>query len=151
MDNIVLTDDLFVKASDDEKASVQVMREPVTYWKDAWRRFKRNKIAMVSAIFIIIIALASILVPVFSSFQYDQQIRGSEYMMPFQSFSHPLGTDNFGRDMLVRLMIGARISLAVGVLASIMVVLIGVIYGTVSGYFGGFIDTIMMRIVDIIY
>jgi len=144
-------DNLFVKASDEERAGVQLMREPVSYWQDAWRRFKKNKIAMISAIFIIIITLSAIFLPIFSQFKYDQQIRGLEYLEPFKSLTHPLGTDNFGRDMLIRLMYGARISLAIGVVASIMIVFIGVIYGTVAGYIGGAIDNFMMRIVDIIY
>lgn len=150
-DNLNIPIELFEKATDEEKNDVYKMREPVTFWQDAWRRFKTNKIAMVCAIFIIFITLLAILGPIFSSFQYDQQIRGSEYLEPFKSFTHPLGTDNFGRDMFVRLMYGARISLAIGVVASFMVVIIGILYGTISGYFGGVVDSVMMRIVDIIY
>ncbi len=150
-ENIQISDDLFIKASEEERAGIQVMREPVTFWQDAWRRFKKNKLAVVSAVFIIAIIFLAVFGPLCSSYKYDQQIRGSEYLLPFHSFAHPLGTDNFGRDMFVRLMYGARISLAIGVVASFMVVIIGVIYGTISAYFGGKVDTIMMRIVDIIY
>lgn len=142
---------LFVPATKEEREGIQHMREPVSFGQDAWRRFKRNKLALISAGFIIFIILFVIIGPLFSPYKMDQQIQGSEYIPPFQNMTHPLGTDSLGRDEFVRLMFGARISLAIGVVASIMVVIIGVIYGAIAGYFGGWVDTIMMRIVDIIY
>jgi oligopeptide transport system permease protein len=142
---------LFTTATEQEKQSIQTMREPKTYWQDAFERFKKNKVAVVSAIFIIIIAAFAIIGPFLSHFQFDEQIKGSEYIMPFQGWQHPFGTDSLGRDNFVRLMVGARISLSIGVLASIMVVIVGCIYGAVAGFFGGWVDSIMMRIVDILY
>jgi oligopeptide transport system permease protein len=144
-------DSLFIVASEQEKQSIQTMREPKTYWQDAFERFKKNKVAVVSAIFIIVILAFAILGPFFSQFGFSQQIKGSEYIPPFQGWQHPLGTDSLGRDNFVRLMVGARISLSIGALASIMVVIVGCIYGAIAGFFGGWVDSIMMRIVDILY
>lgn len=142
---------LFVTASEQEKQRIQIIAEPKTYWQDAFERFKKNKVAVISAIFIIVMAAFAILGPIFSSFQFDQQIKGSEYILPFQNWQHPLGTDTLGRDNFVRLMVGSRISLSIGVLASFMVVIVGCIYGAISGFFGGWIDSLMMRIVDVLY
>lgn len=150
MEHTEIRDDLFVPATKEEREGVQTMREPTPYWRDVVRRFAKNKLAVVFFWFIIVIALLAIFGPVLSPYKFDQQIPGSEYLRPFQNATHPLGTDNFGRDEFVRLMFGARISLAIGVVASLMVIIIGVIYGAVSGFFGGWVDAIMMRIVEII-
>lgn len=150
MESAKISDELFVPASKEEREGVQHMREPSSFWQDAVKRFKSNKVAVVSFWFIIFIIIAAIVIPLISPWQYDQQSKGSELIAPFIDWSHPLGTDSFGRDELVRIMIGARISLAIGVIASIMVVIIGVIYGAISGYFGGWCDNIMMRLIEII-
>lgn len=142
---------LFVPATKEERSGIQNMRPPVTFWQDAYRRFIKNKVAVVSAFFIVFILLFAFIGPLFVPYRYDQQIAGSEYIFPFTNFSHPLGTDSLGRDMLVRLMYGCRISISIGIVATLMVVIIGVIYGAISGFFGGWVDTIMMRVVDIIY
>lgn len=145
-----ISDELFVPASKEEREGVQSMREPSSYWHDVYKRFTKNKVAVVSFWFIVVIILLAIIGPMISPFRYDQQVQGSEFIRPFKNWSHPLGTDSLGRDEFVRLMFGARISLAIGIVASFMVVIIGVIYGAISGYFGGWTDAIMMRIVEII-
>jgi oligopeptide transport system permease protein len=105
------------------------------------------------------------IVPSFYPYTYEQQIRGSENLAPMQYsqqelelkaegvsvFPHFLGTDSLGRDTMIRLMMGSRVSLLVGIVASILVLLIGSTYGAIAGYFGGKVDLIMMRLVDIIY
>lgn len=150
MDSAKISKDLFVPATKEEREGVQVMREPSSFWQDAYKRFKKNKVAVVSFYLIILVILLAIFIPIISPYAFDQQIKGSEFIRPFTDWSHPLGTDSFGRDLLVRIMIGARISLAIAVIASFMVVIIGVIYGSIAGYFGGWVDTIMMRIIEII-
>lgn len=139
---------LFEKASEKDKQSAEIMRESVTYWKDAVRRFKKNKVALVSIIIIAIISVMSIVIPMTSEFHYAQINKGYENRTP--SFEHPFGTDTLGRDLLVRCMMGARISLLIGIISASIVVFIGIVYGAISGYFGGIVDIIMMRIVEII-
>jgi len=155
----------FLPANQDEKQSLVVMRESVSFWRDGIRRFKKNKIAMTSLFIIIIVLLFAFVLPYFYPYSYEQQIRGSENLAPMQYsqqelelkaagekvFPHILGTDSLGRDTMVRLMYGSRISLLVGIVASFLVLLIGSLYGTIAAYFGGKVDLIMMRIVDIIY
>ncbi len=155
----------FLPASADEKKELIVMRESTTFWKDAMQRLRKNKVAMIAFGVIILVMIFAFIVPNFYPYHYDQQIRGSEDLRPMQYsdmelksiasgksvFPHVFGTDSFGRDIGIRVMIGARISLLVGLIASLLVLLIGSIYGAVAGYFGGKVDMIMMRIVDIIY
>lgn len=155
----------FLPAGNEEKQSLVVMRESVGFWKDGVRRFKKNKVAMVSLFVIILIMLFAFAAPSFYPYSYEQQIRGSEALDPFEYsteelalkesgesvFPHFLGTDNHGRDIMVRLMMGSRISLLVGIVASLLVFLIGSLYGSISGFLGGKVDIAMMQIVDIIY
>jgi len=157
--------DDFLPATDAEKQSLVQMRPSVSFWKDAIRRLRKNNIAMVSLAIILFIMVFSFIVPSFYPYKYDQQIQGSEYLKPMthsvqeqaridsgeKVFPHVLGTDNLGRDYAVRVMVGSRISLLVGLIASAIILVIGSIFGAVSGFFGGWTDLIMMRIVDIIY
>jgi len=136
-------------ATPEEKEQLFIMRESVTYWKDASRRFRKNKVAVAALIVIVLVVLFAFAGPLMSSYTYDQQLRDFRNAGP--SLEHPFGTDIHGRDMLVRCMIGARISLAIGVFCTILVVTIGTVYGSISGYAGGVVDNIMMRIVEILY
>lgn len=147
--NQILDNKLFLPATDEEKAMAEIMRPSVGYWKDAWTRLKKNNIAMGSLIVISIIILAAILGPLISPYTYDQINKGSENLTP--NLQHIFGTDSLGRDLFTRTMIGARISLSVGVVAAVMISIIGILYGAISGFLGGWTDTIMMRIVDIVY
>lgn len=151
LDQTAVSAEMFVPASREEQQGVQSMREPVSYWTDAFRRFRKNKVAVVSAYFLVFITLFAIIGPFFAKYSYSTQTAGSENIAPFVNWDHPFGTDGLGRDLYVRLLIGARISLAIGIITSIIVVIIGVLYGTISAYFGGVVDTIMMRIVDVLY
>ena len=163
-DYVVNPDD-FLPASDEEKQSLVIMRESVSFWKDGMRRLKKNKIAMTSLVVIIIIMIFSFVVPSFYPYSYEEQIRGSEHLSPFKYseqeqeridngekvFPHVLGTDKLGRDYAIRVMMGSRISLTVGLVAAVIILVIGSVFGSVAAFFGGWVDILMMRIVDIIY
>ena len=166
------TDD-FVPASAEEKAQQEVMGESVSFFKDGLRRLMRNKLAMGSIIVLLVMVVAVVILPMIIPYGYDEIIRvdGSRdrhitNLAPFQYsereleymaetgeklFPHVMGTDSLGRDYFVRVLIGTRVSLAVGLVASIMVLIIGLLYGSISAWCGGVVDMIMMRIVDIIY
>lgn len=150
MNNLeILTKDLFLPATDEEKATVEIMRPSISYWRDAWNRLKTNKIATGALVVIILVFLAAIFGPMLSPYKYSQINEGSENLKPCAKFI--FGTDSLGRDLFTRTMIGARISLAVGLVAALMISIIGVIFGAVSGFFGGWVDNVMMRIVDVVY
>jgi len=155
----------FLPASDAEKERLTVMQRSVGFWKDGVRRLKKNKISMISLVVIILIFFLSFIVPGIYPYSYEHQIRGSENLAPMQYsqtemnametgehvFPHILGTDNLGRDYAIRVMMGSRVSLMVGLIASGIILFIGSLYGSVAGFFGGWVDMIMMRIVDMIY
>ena len=112
-------------------------------------RLKKNRAAMAGLSIIIIISLLAILGPLLSPYSYSDQSLTDANQPP--SASHWFGTDNLGRDLATRVCYGARISLSIGIVASLINLGIGVLYGGISGYFGGRIDSVMMRIVDILY
>ena len=156
---------LFEPATDEEKAQQVTMRESVSFMRDSLRRLRRNHIAMISFWVIIVIALVAFIVPIFYPYTYTKQDVTAQNLFPFQYsakeqmkidkgqsvFPHIMGTDALGRDYAIRVIYGTRISLIVGIFSALIVVVIGIIYGSISGYFGGRVDMIMMRIVDIIY
>lgn len=252
-------DEAFEKASGQEKEDFIQDRKSVSYWADAWRRLRRNKVAMVAAVVLLLIILFAFVGPVVVPYTYSQQVRGSENLHPWhitladqrrieavvaertvdlpgedefidqyvaeqlalveqeegrklsrkdealikaqkradavtaykalaeaagqnvdaeaiqqelgikptiggysreelerkeageKVFPHLFGTDKFGRDIMVRTMMGARVSLIVGVCAALLVLIIGALYGSISGYAGGMVDTVMQRIVELIY
>lgn len=157
--------DDFLPASEEEKQNLIVMRDSVSFWKDSMRRLSKNKVAMVSLFFILLIMFFSFIVPSFYPYSYEQQQKGAENLRPLtysateqarmeageKIFPHFLGTDKLGRDYAVRLMVGSRISLTVGLVAAVIILFIGALYGSIAAFFGGWVDIIMMRIVDIIY
>lgn len=120
-----------------------------TYSQDAWRRLKKNKLAMISLYIIGFIVAAAVIGPWLSSLSYSDQNLSLTNKPP--SAEHWFGTDNLGRDLFIRVLYGARISLAIGFVASLINLAIGVIYGGLAGFLGGRTDRIMMNIVDILY
>lgn len=141
--------DLFKPIHESERISSGIVRPSVSYWQDAWRRFRRHKPALIAAAILAVIILGAIIIPFFYPYTYDQQIRTARNLSP--NLQHLFGTDKLGRDLFIRVVYGARISLSIGVVASIINLTIGVIYGGISGYIGGKVDNVMMRIVDILY
>ena len=172
--NEELTAQDFLPATDEEKAYIVQMRPSTTFFKDGCKRFLKNKVATVSLIIIVLITLCSIFLPLVWPYSYEQQLGvtpgqpvDSSYnnLAPFQYgttelarieagesvFPHVFGTDAAGRDYFIRVVYGTRISLAIGFFASIIVLVIGLLVGSIAGYCGGKVDLVIMRIVDIIY
>ena len=118
-------------------------------WRSAFVRLSRNRLAVVSGVFIIAIALMAVVLPELLPTKYNDQNYDAVTQGP--SWSHLLGTDELGRDIFVRLVYGARISLTVGFVVQIVIIAIGVPLGLVAGYSGGKIDTTIMRLVDVLY
>ena len=165
---------IFSVATDEEKAEQSFMRPSTSFLGDAIRRFRRNKIAVISFFFIIIILLAIFIVPLIYPYSYEQQLgvlpgqsvdQSYNNLAPFTYstteqakmaagefiWPHLFGTDSLGRDYFIRVIYGARVSLMVGFFAAIIVLIIGTIYGSISAFSGGKVDMVMMRIVDVIY
>ncbi len=122
-------------------------------WHDAWKRLRKNTMALSSGVIMMSIGVACLCGPAILGFLwgYDAHTQNLAYGPQPPSLQHPFGTDFYGRDLLVRVLTGARVSLSVGVLAALVAASIGTIYGAVSSYNGGLVDSFMMRIVDILY
>lgn len=146
---IELEKDLFTPLSEDEKKVNAIVRPSIGYWKDAWMRLKKDKISLISLGLVILIVIGAITVPMFSKYNYSTNDLMSTNMKP--SAEHWFGTDQLGRDIFVRVFFGARYSLIIAVVAALINLVIGVLYGGIAGFFGGKVDNILMRIVDIIY
>ena len=212
-----LTDADFEKAADSEKEKMVQMHKSVSYWQDAWRRFRRNHVSMGSLFVFILILLFSFIGPMFIEYSYEEQYRSAQKLGPMEYseteqmvqtlmkngadgfyatslgdpqvyiakdkdwedgafkevtpveitdtpaedaqvielstkvFPHVFGTDSQGRDLMARCMYGSRVSIIIGVVAALIVLVIGALYGSISGFAGGKVDFVMMRIVDLIY
>jgi oligopeptide transport system permease protein len=134
-------------------------------WRDAWRRLLKNKLAVFGLGVVVIITIASVLGPtvIKRTFGFtpdyipSHDINLTKSFPPFTgpngefSWQHPMGTDNAGRDQLARVLQGGQISLFVGIISTLVSLLIGVTYGAIAGYFGGRLDNVMMRFVDVLY
>jgi oligopeptide transport system permease protein len=167
----------FTPATELERKNQDIIQKPSNFFRDGMRRFLRNPVAMVSLVIIIVIVLSAIIIPIVWPYGYAENL-GKTFphangtvdgsyanLAPFQYgsgeltriangeyvFPHLFGTDSTGRDYFIRVIYGSRISLAVGLFATLIVLIIGSIYGSISGYMGGKVDLIMMRIVDVIY
>jgi oligopeptide transport system permease protein len=123
--------------------------ERSSLWHDAWLRLRKNKLAVFGAVFLAIVAVACVVGPWISPYAYYDASFANGFQSP--SAAHWLGTDKLGRDLLVRVLYGGRVSLGVGVCATFVALTIGVTYGAVAGYVGGKRDAVMMRTVDIMY
>lgn len=126
----------------------EILRPNITYFQDAWRRLKQNKVAIASLIILIIIIFMTIFGPYMVPYLQESIDQASINVKP--NLTHLFGTDQLGRDLFARSWYGGRVSIIIGVVGTLIEVTIGVIYGGISGYFGGFVDDIMMRIVEIL-
>lgn len=139
---------MFEKLDESEKNDEAIAMESKTFLQDTWRRFCSNKLAILGLVVLVIMILLAVFVPVFSQYTYDGQDLANTNALP--SVAHLLGTDKLGRDILVRICSGMRVTLAIGFTSAAINLCIGIVYGGCAGYFGGRVDMTMMRIVDII-
>ncbi len=144
-----IPDEWFKWKGKDTNAAETVARPSLSYWQDAWRRLVKNKLAMAGLLFLILLTLFAIFGPILSPYEVNKQDLPNQYQPP--SSDHWFGTDNAGRDVFTRTWYGARISLFVGLMAALIDLSIGIIYGGLSGYKGGRTDNIMMRIIEVLY
>ena len=164
--------EMFRPATEEEKRQQDVMSESTTFFRDGMRKLFKNPLAVASLIVLAVIILTIIVAPMIVPYSYEEILsvdgrrdKGAKNLAPFtysqmeqqyiekggERFPHIFGTDEQCRDYFIRVVYGTRISLTVGFFASIIVLIIGMLYGSISGYIGGVTDLIMMRIVDIIY
>ena len=162
----------FELATEAEKAQQDVMSESTTFFKDGMRKLMKNPFAVGSIIILILILATTIVAPAVVPYGYEEMIsvngrrdKTAKNLKPFEwskneqkfideggeLFPHILGTDEQCRDYFVRIVYGTRVSLIIGIFAAVLVLVIGLLYGSISGYAGGKVDLIMMRIVDVIY
>ena len=141
--------DSFDKVGLNLKASQSIVRPGMSFWQDAFRRFGMNKISVICIVYLAVLLLGSLIIPMISKFSISDQDLENTYV-GFFTAGHWFGTDELGRDVFVRVWFGTRISLFIAVIAVMADFVIGVVYGGISGYFGGKIDNIMMRILEII-
>ena len=125
----------------------QIVRPSVSYWAGVWRWLRQDKLAIACAVLLLILILLAVFAPIFSPYRYDQTDLLSSNLSP--SADHWFGTDSAGRDMWTRVWVGARVSLAVGFIGAILPFLIGMFVGSVAGWFGGWVDMAIMRVIDI--
>ncbi|MDR1532730.1 MAG: ABC transporter permease [Clostridiales bacterium] len=140
---------LFAAASDAEKKTESIVRPSVGYWRDVWTRLSRNRVSFAALMIIVAIMLCAIIIPEVSVDKYNTGELQISNNSP--NARHWFGTDNIGRDVFVRVFYGARYSILIGLVAALINLVIGVLYGSVSAFFGGRADIIMMRIVDVLY
>lgn len=162
----------FEKATDEEKKQQDVMSESTTFFKDGMKKLFRNPLAVASIIVLLFIIGVIVIAPIIVPYSYEEILsvngkrdKGAKNLAPFtyskaeqqyiaegnSRFPHIFGTDEQCRDYFIRVVYGTRVSLVVGLFASLIVLFIGLIYGSISGYAGGRVDLVMMRIVDLIY
>ena len=163
----------FELATEEEKRQQDVMSESTTFFKDGMKRLVKNPLAVGSIIVLVLLLITIIVAPMVVPYGYADIIKvdgrrdkTAKNLAPFtwseneqkymdetgeKLFPHIFGTDEQCRDYFIRVIYGARVSLAVGIFASVIVLIIGMVYGSIAGYFGGKVDLIMMRICDIIY
>ena len=162
----------FAPATDEEKRQQDVMSESVTFFRDGMRKLFKNPLAVISLIILFCLVVTIIVAPMIVPYSYEEMLsvngkrdKGAKNLKPFEyskaeqqyiaqgnyRFPHIFGTDEQCRDYFIRVVYGTRVSLVIGFFASLIVLIIGMLYGSISGYLGGKVDLIMMRIVDIIY
>lgn len=138
-----------IQTNDVKVKSVVKTKKPQSLWEESIKRLKKNKGAVIAAYFIVLVCFVALLAPYLAPHTFDGQNVDAILQSPNSTYF--LGTDSLGRDILSRLIYGARISIAIGIFTAVISLMMGTVYGAISGWFGGKIDAIMMRLVDILY
>ncbi|MCD5324686.1 MULTISPECIES: ABC transporter permease [Pontibacillus] len=141
--------EMFEQVGGDTSDSEKISRPSISFWKDVWMRFKKNRLALTGIILIVILAIMSIVGPMLTPYDYRTTDLINSNLAP--SANHWFGTDDLGRDIFTRVWKGAQISLFIGLAAAVIDLFIGVIWGGLSGYIGGRTDEYMMRFADILW
>lgn len=144
-----LSPELFSPVQTDAEESEKIAGPPIGFWKDSWIRLKKNKGALISLSIILILMVLAVVGPWLTPYGTATQDVANRFASP--SADHWFGTDSFGRDLFTRLWDGTRVSLYIAFLAAFIDLVIGVVYGSVSGFFGGRVDDVMQRIIEILY
>ena len=146
--NRSMTEDMFQRLGVDEQSSETLVRPSISYWQDAVRRLKKNKIAMLSLFFLIFMILMCIFAPYIYPHPYNEQNIAITNQGP--TAEHIFGLDDLGRDIFARIWVGGRVSLTIGIVGALVSLVAGTLYGGISGFCGGIVDDVMMRILEII-
>lgn len=146
---IELNDHLLTNIERNKQDLNKVVRPSLTYWQDAWIKLKKNRVATISLVIIVVYVGFAVFAPVFSGYDYISQNADARNVKP--GAEHWFGTDMAGRDLWVRNWVGARVSLFIGVAVIFLSTAVGIIIGGISGYFGGKVDLIVMRVIDVLY
>lgn len=147
-DKLVLTPDKFKVIGTERGEGDKILRPSMTYWQDAWRRLKQNKVAMVALGILVLITVMSIIGPHIGGKDFTETSNDLLNKRPSAQFW--FGTDNLGRDIFSRVWQGARLSILIGIVGAFIDTVVGATYGGVAGYFGGLVDDIMMRIIEVL-
>ena len=147
--DLVYTEEMFKKAPRELSDAETIRRPSIRYWPDVWRRLKQDKLAMVGLVLLIIMGIMSIVGTHISGFEYYEQDYSKINVKPNSEYW--FGTDELGRDLFSRAWLGTRYSLAIGIIAALIDLGIGVIYGGIAGMSSTKVDAIMMRIAEVIY
>lgn len=125
-----------------------VVRPNISYWQDAWRRLKKNPVAMGALCILLVITSMAIFMPIIRNLDYQTVVTEKKNLSPSSEFWW--GTDAMGRDLFTRVWIGTRISISVALIATVIDIVVGCLYGGIAAYLGGIVDEIMMRIVEVL-
>jgi oligopeptide transport system permease protein len=146
---ITLTPDLFEPVERSAEEAERISGPPISFWSDAWRRLKQNRIAVAAGVLIVLVLALAVAGPWITPHTAYEQVLERQYKEPSLS-GFWFGTDEFGRSMFDRLWVGTRISLYIAALVTVMDIGVGMTYGAISGYYGGRVDNIMQRIVEVL-
>ncbi|WOO37663.1 ABC transporter permease [Anaerocolumna sp. AGMB13020] len=144
----VISQNSFKRIEKDRFGSDLILRPTITYWQDAWRRLRKNPIALASLVILVLFVVMVIIGPYIRGYDYTTIVAKNKNLAP--SSAYWFGTDNLGRDLFSRVWLGARASLIVAIVCTLIQLVIGCTYGGIMAYFGGVTDNVMMRIIEVI-